>query len=342
MSVASFLTQLQSLLPRGSAWSRAPLASITKVLESFAPEFNRVQQRADQLALEINPVTAVEMLDEHEFINGLPDLCAPIPTTVSARQAALASKLLENRGHNRADYIAIAEDLGHTGTTVHRRHVLPFRAGASRAGEHVRQRGSVFLYAVAYMASADTASPNDFTVWTPFHATVTANAGVAPDGTTTADRINFGTTDPNILRTWTTSPLSVQFDVYLRAESGDVPVAIQIRTVGGVVFAGTGVLVTSRWQRFTIRASHASGVVSVSIGRIGTYPASTILLWGARVGVVDTVAECKLKGARQAHTRADFRVIGDYLPASGFSGDAVVDELGNVVIDELGNIVTPD
>jgi uncharacterized protein YmfQ (DUF2313 family) len=304
-TTADFLQQLQDLLPPGKLWTRLPDATMTKVLAGLAPEFARVQARADQMLLELNPGTAVETLDEHEEVNGLPDPCADPPSTTEGRQAALLARLRDNAGHNNADYVAVAETLGHTGTTAHTRPYLPFRAGVSRAGDRCYGTEWVFVYLVAYIADVLAAS------WTLSSATVTSSTEVAPDDGADAEEVLFSSGAGYIEKALTTPATSAQFDVWLRVHSGTVDVALELHRAGPVLVATEAVTITTQWTRYTVRGEHASGI---TLARINPASNDEIIVWGAKAGAVDPVVECRFNTIEQLSTMAEFRLIGDYVP----------------------------
>lgn len=314
MSVASFVAQLKALMPPGLVWTREQASDQLKVLNGLAPEFDRVQQRAGKLLLEMSPATASEMLPEHEAKHGLPDACAPVPVTDADRQAALLQKLEDDkRGHNPADYADLCNDNGYPGAVVARRIALPFQAGKSRAGDQARGDGWVFLYAVAYMAEL-IGAPNDFTSWaTKVGVTVTANAKHAPDGTATADVLAFPFGTNYIECGIAGAPKTTQFDIWLRAPT-EQQVLVALFTPGHTqTIVQQFVTATPYWRRLTFRGTHASGCAFIRIAG----SSATVYAWGARAGAVDPVLECKLSNARQGHTVPQFRMIDDWLPTAG-------------------------
>jgi hypothetical protein len=107
---------------------------------------------------------------------------------------------------------------------------------------------------------------------------VTANAAVAPDGTTTADRIQLNKTGGTFSRIQQTSNLTplpsaiYTFSVWMRKNgSGTANVGIRINDVG------VNCVVTDTWQRF-----------SVSLATAGTNAASQILLFDSIIGNDET------------------------------------------------------
>jgi uncharacterized protein YmfQ (DUF2313 family) len=337
MTADDFLAQMQALLPPGKAWSRESASIITKALEGFAPEFARVQTRADQALVEANPLTADEMLDEWEYLLGLPDPCAEAPTTTAARQAAIAAKLIARIGHNNADYEAIAEAFGHAGTEVISRPYPCFAAGSGYAGAPLYDDQWVHVFFVAYMTNLVT-NPDDFdTDWSDESgaASIDADADRAPDGTLTADRISDG---GGWARAYVISgdggfDGTIEFSVWIRSESGIVA-DVQI---GLVSTAGSEYLTVDadeRWNRFVVRfapdVAEYRAVISNSAG-------GALLAWGASIAEVDAVLECRMFAATQAHALPVFGRIGEFHPGLDY---LVVSADGDFAIDASGYLLT--
>ncbi len=300
-----YLAQLQALLPPGKAWTRLSDAVLTDVLEGLAPEFARVQARADQLLLEMDPATASETLDEWEATNGLPDPCVTTPPTTDAdRRAALLAKLRDSLGHNPADYVEVAETLGHTGTTVHRRPYPPFRAGIGRAGFPAYSNAWAHVYLVNYMTDAISGA------WSLTDAVLDASNEVAPDDGADAERIDFGASG-EAAKAVTGAPTSVQFDVWMRVPTGDASATVTMGAyrLGALLVASSAHLVDDVWRRYTLRAEHASGIAVVRLSASGP----DVIAWGAQVGEVDEVLECRFESLQQSHTVAEFHPIGAYV-----------------------------
>jgi hypothetical protein len=117
--------------------------------------------------------------------------------------------------------------------------------------------------------------------WTKLvSATVTANAGVAPNGTQTADRISLAA-DP-ISRVERNLPVEnnkqLIFSIYLKSESGNKSVRIGVSTYSQL----QTVTVTETWQRFTFAFTETDGVAYPRIQNTSS-TAQDILAWGAQV-----------------------------------------------------------
>ena len=124
-------------------------------------------------------------------------------------------------------------------------------------------------------------------------AVVTANAGLSPDGATTADRIVFDAVDSagqsqvnNLSGTQLTGICT--FSVWLKAETGTPTVYLRIDWSGGAAIANA--VLTNEWQRYSVTMpSSESSVTTVNRGTIGTRPllgtstSATVFAWGAQL-----------------------------------------------------------
>jgi hypothetical protein len=145
---------------------------------------------------------------------------------------------------------------------------------------------------------------------------ITANAGTAPDGTTTADRIqvslNGGTTTSAISRRnqaiTTLSGTAYTFSIWLKSFDGTSSYNMNLVGAGG---NSLQIVVTGTWTRFVFTSNGSGGVDALSIGlRGGMSPANTdsadILAWGAQLEKRDAVT---------AYTATTTAPITNYIPA---------------------------
>lgn len=339
MDAGDFVRQMQALLPPGKAWSTSLLSLITKTLEGAAPEFARIQARADKLLLELNPITAEELLPEWEFQYGLPDECAPPASSTEARQAALAARALQRAGHNGADYEAIAVALGYPEADVVDHPYKPFCAGKSAAGEPLCSEPWVYVLFVGYMENL-IADPNDFTAgWMrPEPIDVTEDIGRAPDGALTADRLTFNATGAEMTYEVTddAAPAAeTEFSVWLKSESGLVDLELAVSS--GLDEGTVQVKADTVWQRFKMRFQATASTYGATIRFTGTAPAS-VLAWGASTATVDPALECRLRHTVQAHGLAEFGRTDEFFPLAPIEITPVliVDALGNRLVDHEG------
>jgi hypothetical protein len=180
---------------------------------------------------------------------------------------------------------------------------------------------------------------------------VTANDGVAPDGTTTAERIQFslngGTASGDISR-WrqsvaTTSGLPYVLSFYLKSYDGVS--TYDIHLVGADGATGSTITVTGTWTRFTVTANGTGGSVLFALGLRGAQsPANSdtadLLVWGAQLEQRSSVT---------AYTPTTTQPITNYIPAlqtaaSGvarFDHDPVTTEsLGLLIEEQRTNLLT--
>ena len=118
---------------------------------------------------------------------------------------------------------------------------------------------------------------------------VTANVAVAPDGTTTADRLQTNSgggagADYSVLRQSATSTVGIR-SIWMKSNTGS-----DQTVYFGTPLNSTPALVTSTWQRFSYNATTASAFFDV-----GSYPSAVgsgvaatadILIWGAQLEAV--------------------------------------------------------
>jgi uncharacterized protein YmfQ (DUF2313 family) len=133
MDRAAWLDHLQSLLPPGAAWSRAPDAALTRLLNVIAGEFARLDALAEAALAEADPRTTSALIAEWEAMAALPDSCSADELTgLVARRAALLQRVTSRGGQSRAYFMELAAALGYTITITEFR---PFTVGKSTVGE---------------------------------------------------------------------------------------------------------------------------------------------------------------------------------------------------------------
>jgi hypothetical protein len=126
---------------------------------------------------------------------------------------------------------------------------------------------------------------------------VTANAGIAPDGTTTADRVQFAlnggatSTDRSLLSQSATLATSFPYtySIWVRSLSGTLSMGIGCDNLVG----NTPITVTTTWQRFTVSGT-ATGTAGVALLQLrgGQAPtqsnAADVFVWGAQLEIGST------------------------------------------------------
>lgn len=92
-SIENYRDLLIKLLPPGKAWKVEPDSWMAKLLEAFAVELSRVDQRVKDLIREGDPAGAFETLPEWEKEFGLPDECSVIANNVVDRRIDLIRRI---------------------------------------------------------------------------------------------------------------------------------------------------------------------------------------------------------------------------------------------------------
>jgi len=136
LSVKDYLEQAKKLLPQGLIWGAAKNGKLTAVLEVPAGQLSGCHERADNLMMESDPTTALELLPEWEKFAGLPDECTiGYAETIEERRRAVVAKLTGRPTLSVQSFIELAALLGYE---IRIREYIPFTAGRSRCGgDHV-------------------------------------------------------------------------------------------------------------------------------------------------------------------------------------------------------------
>lgn len=130
LTVEDYLYQLQALHPKGTIWNRESDEVYTGLLTGLAEELARIDGRADDLLVQINPLTADEMLPDWEELLALPDVCSSSDLSLHDRQHAAYAKLTATGGASRQYFIDLGAALG---LEIQITEYFRFKAG-SKAG----------------------------------------------------------------------------------------------------------------------------------------------------------------------------------------------------------------
>ena len=135
----------------------------------------------------------------------------------------------------------------------------------------------------------------DFDQWSATNATVTPNAELAPDGTTTADQVTSTASDPWVQRSVTTASAGAYtFSVYIKAATGvsSNVVALRVFDSDGTIYGSTSISVTTEWQRYQISVTTAKPVTIVRVDAPNFATIGDVFyLWGAQLEQSSTVGE---------------------------------------------------
>lgn len=110
----AYARMLTALLPPGRLWRLVGESTLGKVLQACADELARIDDRANDLLRESDPVTAVELLPEYEAELGL-----VAASTTAERQANVVARHVTRQRVRPSDFqIALAPLLGQAAEDV--------------------------------------------------------------------------------------------------------------------------------------------------------------------------------------------------------------------------------
>jgi hypothetical protein len=161
--------------------------------------------------------------------------------------------------------------------------------------------------------------------------TRTANAEIAPDGTLTADKVEFSGAD-NLFGQSTTivSGIPHAVSIWVKGVSGET-----IRITSNAVPGGTNWTLTGEWQRISYGGVSIGTAERLNVSTYGGATARTIYLWGAQLEQSDTSGEY-VKTTSTINSAPRF----DHDPVTGESlGLLVEEQRTNLLLqsEEFGN-----
>jgi uncharacterized protein YmfQ (DUF2313 family) len=119
VTLKSWVSSLQALLPPGRAFSREPDSVLSKLLGAIAAMYLAADLQFEQLLQQADPRQATSMLPDWERLLGLPDACLPLDNLSTAERQRIAyQRLTEQGGQSRAYFIELADLYGEPGTTI--------------------------------------------------------------------------------------------------------------------------------------------------------------------------------------------------------------------------------
>lgn len=134
-----------ALLPPGWATPREAGSRLGRLLSAPARRVAAVEAEAADLAMEIDPRTATNLLADFERLLG-PDPCDPgAALTLGERRVLAHGRLTAGGGQSRAFFIAIAAARG---VAVTIEEFRPFTTGAARTGRRLATRSCRFFWRV--------------------------------------------------------------------------------------------------------------------------------------------------------------------------------------------------
>lgn len=122
----------------------------------------------------------------------------------------------------------------------------------------------------------------DDAAWVKSSATVTANTGAAPDGTTTADMLTARAANGSALQTFTAKEQPYTFSLWVRRTIGTGTVAI---TADGTTWSA--ITISGTWTRFSVTVTPSAGSRTAGI-RLAT-SGDAVEIWGAQLEQRSTV-----------------------------------------------------
>jgi hypothetical protein len=157
----------------------------------------------------------------------------------------------------------------------------------------------------------------DQSAWfTPVGVTVTANAEIAPNGTLTADRVQWDAANKGISQSFTgLNGVSYALSVWVKGAAGET-----IR-FGGNNIGSANFTLTGQWQRLEITGISSSTSLNITINTFVGVTARDLYVWGAQLEQSSTVGQyVKTTTAKNGAPRFD------HDPTTGESLGLLVEE----------------
>ena len=123
---------LPGLMPKGRLWQIKDQPNLKALLDSFANELCRVEERANDLLDEADPRNADELISDWERLLGLPDECTPDDLDIAERRTQLLQKYTNIGGLSKEFYEFLGSQLGYTIVVENR---VTFLVGRGTVGQ---------------------------------------------------------------------------------------------------------------------------------------------------------------------------------------------------------------
>lgn len=130
--VKLYKSLLVNLLPMGRLWQAKEQPVFNDLLESFATELCRVDERIKDLLREADPRVTDELIDDWERLMGLPDECTPDGLDLAERRQQIVQKLTTVGALSVTFFEFVGAQLGFDITVTNR---ISFLAGRAVAGD---------------------------------------------------------------------------------------------------------------------------------------------------------------------------------------------------------------
>jgi hypothetical protein len=178
--------------------------------------------------------------------------------------------------------------------------------------------------------------------WSNVNVTATVNNTAAPDGTTTASRLQATVADSLSLQGLTNFFVGQTYtwSVYLRADSTtSISLLVDKNGAGGAGYETLPITVTTSWQRFSLTFIPASTTPALLLGGGGTFSSPEVVYaWGSQVNTGSIAKKYIVTTASQVTNQG---TIENLLTYSEDLTNAAWDKTGNVTV--TGNtLVAPN
>jgi len=166
----------------------------------------------------------------------------------------------------------------------------------------------------------------------PVGITVTPNAEIAPNGTLTADRVQWDIGNKGLSQSFTgLIGVSYALSVWVKGAAGET-----IR-FGGNNIAANNYTLTGQWQRLEITGISSSTSLNITINTFAGVTARDLYVWGAQLEQSSTVGEY-VKTTSTINSAPRF----DHDPTTGESLGLLVEEQRSNLLLNSGTLATQD